>query len=104
MYNFVASAALIIKTAPLIPNRSAVLLNGDLELRTMVDVGGVVGAGEGIDEERIVEGLNVGIDDGARVKRSAVEDDTEVTYAITEVTEEANEPLLREIPTLTEKS
>lgn len=70
----------------------------------MVDVGGPVGAGEGNDEEGNAEGLGVGLDDGARVTRPAVEDDTAVTDAIAEVTEEANEPLLRDTPTLAEKS
>ena len=70
----------------------------------MVDVGVTVGAGEGIDKKGIAEGLNVGIDDGARVARTTVEDDTEVTFAIAEVTDEANEPLLKYISTLTENS
>jgi hypothetical protein len=70
----------------------------------VVDVGVTVGAGEGIDKKGIAEGLNVGIDDGARVARTTVEDDTEVTFAIAEVTDEANEPLLKYISTLTENS
>ena len=67
----------------------------------MVDVGVTVGAGVGIVKKGIAEGLNVEIDDGARVARTTVEDDTEVTFAIAEVTDEANEPLLKYISALT---